>query len=218
MLPLSAVAQERITLSEVVPSLEETELGEIEVGEAPSPGMSRIVSRGEVLSALRKAGRSAKGLEIPRATKISRKSRQLRAAEVDELVLPALREALAPCEVKRAPKLDAITVPKGDLSVRVEAHPPARSGNAFGVLVIEMGDYYITRTPLRVPVDCPPPLVLASSPVRIVVKVGNVIASAPGKALQAGRLNELVSVTRTTDGARVRARVIGSATVEAMSQ
>lgn len=215
LVALPALAQERIVLSEVIPALQGTELGLTEVGDAPAPGMSRVVSRSEVLSALRKNGVSPQGLNVPRAKRVTRTARRLESKELAELAAPALTESFSPCQVERIAQLEAVTVTDGPLSVRVEARPTVRSGNASGVLILESANHVI-RVPLRVSVRCPPPLVAASSQVRIVVRIGNVVASASGQALQAGGLDDIVSVTRSTDGARIRARVVGSATVEAV--
>ncbi|MCP4679332.1 MAG: flagellar basal body P-ring formation protein FlgA [Deltaproteobacteria bacterium] len=64
---------------------------EIEVGSAPLPGRSRVVSRREVLAALRSAGIGADGLRIPTRRRVVRPARK---AGKDEL-LPLIREAIA---------------------------------------------------------------------------------------------------------------------------
>jgi hypothetical protein len=213
LLALPASAQERITLAEVIPALSGTELGDIDLGEAPAPGLSRVVSRSEVLAALRRVDRSAKGLLIPRATRIERVARRIEASELAALIAPALSEAISPCELGQLRALDAVSVPQGQLVVRAEGRAPARSGNVSAVVILESRGRAL-RLAVRATAVCPAPLVQSSSPVRIVAKIGNVVASAPGEAHQAGRLNDIVLVSRRTDGARIRARVVDRDTVE----
>jgi hypothetical protein len=211
--PLSADAQERITLEEVVPALTGTDMGSIDIGEAPAIGLSRIVSRSEVLSALRKANRSPKGLDIPRSTRIERRARQLSTEEFSELVRLPIQEKIQPCQIQQLRAPDRIVLPEGPVVVTAEAQPSMQGRATIAVVFLEAGGHKI-RVPVRVSFLCPPPIIRPGSRVRIVVKVGNVVASAPGEARQQGREREIVRVTRQTDHAEILARVIDSETVE----
>jgi hypothetical protein len=211
--PLFADAQERIALEEVVPALTGTDMGAIDIGEAPALGLSRVVSRSEVLSALRKANRSPKGLDIPRSTRITRRVRQISTEEFSELVRMPIQEKIQPCQIQQLRAPDRIVLPEGPIGVTAEARPPLQGRATLAVVLLEAGSRKI-RVPVRVSLQCPPPIIQPGSRVRIIVKVGNVVASTPGEARQQGREQDIVHVTRQTDRAEIRARIVDSETVE----
>ena len=86
--PTSASAQDAIVLSEIIPVLAGSELGRLEIAPAPRPGASRVIRRSQVLRALRDAGHSARGLDIPRSTRIDREARRLDREDLRALVRP----------------------------------------------------------------------------------------------------------------------------------
>lgn len=206
-------AQEAISLAEVLPVLQGTELGELEVGPAPAPGDERTVRRREVLAALRRAGRSADGLRIPRAKRIRREARVLEAEALRVLFRSALSARLSPCSIERLRVPDSVTVADGELEVRSDVRPPRRSGSVSASVLLEAGGQ-VTRVAVRATLRCPPPLVQPGRRVRVVAVVGNVRASVPGTARQAGRVGDVIKVTRSRAGVSLRARVIDAQTVE----
>lgn len=206
--PGVAVAEHFVTLDEVIPALAGTELGRLELGPAPAPGSSRTVRASEVRAALRGAGRDARGLSIPAVTRVHRAARRVGATELDSLVAPALDAAVQPCRLSDLVLPGEVTVAPGEIAVSASAAAPARSGRISARVVLSVGG---RDTELHVQADatCPPPAVAPGDRVQIVVRTGNVRASAPGVATQPGRAGDVIRVTnRLTRGsllARVRA-------------
>jgi hypothetical protein len=95
--PAIASAQQtadRITLAEVLPALAGTDLGALDLGAAPVPGGTRVVRATDVRRALVAAGRDARGLDIPRTTRVSREASRLDQDAVERLVRPAVDRVL----------------------------------------------------------------------------------------------------------------------------
>lgn len=211
--PALCFGQDRILLQEILPALDGTELGLLEVGDAPPPGRVRTVRRSEVLRALRQAERPARGLSIPRATRVRRDARTLDRATLGELASPALAQALGPCRIDEITTPREVTVASGPMDIRAEATAPRRDGSIGAVLIVEAGGRE-TRIPVRASVRCPPPAISVGSRVRIQVVVGNVRASVTGEARQPGRVGDLIRVTNGSTRSTVRARVVNARTVE----
>ena len=213
--PALAEAQDEVQLAEILPALEGSELGAVSLGPAPPPGGSRIVRRSEVLSALRRAGREARGLAIPRVTRIRRGARRLEPEQLVTQAQAAVRRALAPCSVEQLNVRAAATVAEGPLAIDVEGRAPQRSGPAPVVLVLAVGGR-TTRVPAQARVSCPAPVVRPGGHLRLLARFGNVVASAPGVARQPGRVGDVIRVTSLQSHAPMRARVLSADRAEVL--
>jgi len=202
-----------ILLAEVVPALEGTELGALPIAPAPTPGHRRVVRRSEVLAALTRAGRSARGLVIPRSVTIRREARELdRDALAGEVAAP-IAEALAPCEVLDVQVPVSVTLPAGELETEVDVRRPHHaSTSATGVVHLRVGSYE-RRVPVRARLRCPPPAVSPGATIRIVAQVGPVRVSAPGEARQPGRVGDVIRVRNLATRASLEARIVDAQTV-----
>ncbi|MGE0790440.1 MAG: flagella basal body P-ring formation protein FlgA [Sandaracinaceae bacterium] len=212
-LPSFAVAQDDVRLSEIVPALENTELGAISVGAAPAPGSTRVIHRSEVIAALRRAGRTADGLAIPRTVRIRRAVRRVEPAELASLASRAVREALSPCEVASLSVQTPANVSDGALDIQVEANPPTHSGAAPVLLVLNAGGQ-ISRVPAQARVTCPPPIVQPGARIEVRARFGNVSASAPAIARQPGRVGDVIRVSTVRTQAPLRARIMDASHAE----
>lgn len=208
-----ASAQERITLAEIVPALTGTELGALDLGAAPAPGLARVVTRADVLAALSAAGRTANGLRIPRSVRIERVARRMSKDEVATLAMATLNEAVAPCTAGNVHVLDDVTVPASELQVDVDAPARPVSGHAVVTIVLRSGST-VVRAPAQIALVCPAPVVSPGDDVRVVVALANVRASSDGRARQSGRVGDMVRVRVASTGAEVTGRVVDAHTVE----
>lgn len=214
--PSSALAQaDEIQLAEIVPALEGTELGAISIGPAPPPGASRLVRRSEVVSALRRAGRTADGLRIPRSRRIRRGARTLAPEELRDAASRAIAEALAPCNVEEITVRTPATVADGALSISADGNAPRRSGQAPVMIVLASGGR-TTRVPAQARVSCPAPVIRPGAHVRLLARFGAVVASAPGVARQPGRVGDIIRVSSLQSRARLRARILDAERVEVL--
>jgi hypothetical protein len=199
----AAQSGDRVLLQEVLPALEGTELGALDVGPAPPPGSFRWLRRGQVLRAIRRAGRSAEGLAIPARTRIRRAVRVLDADALAALAAEPLGRAVAPCAVDEVLLRTGARVAEGPLEARVEARPPRQSGIAPGALVLT-GAGRDVRVPLRARVTCPPPVVAPGQRLRALARSGPVLASVEVEARQGGRVGEVIRAQGPTGLLRVR--------------
>lgn len=211
--PTLASAQDSILLSEVLPVLDGTPLGALEVAPAPPPGGSRTVRRSDVLAALSRAGRDSQGLAIPRRVVVRREARELSEGELRELVEPDVTIALSPCSVEELSLPNRVTLAQGEVDVEAHLTAPRRSGNVSGVVTLHVGSRQ-RSLPIRARVSCPEPAIQPGARVRIVAVVGNVRASAPGEARQVGRVGDVIRVRNEITRGSVRARVLDAHTVE----
>ncbi len=213
--PTAAADEGDILLSEIVPLLAGSPAGDLVVAEAPPPGSERLVRRSEVLAALREAGLDARGIAIPRVTRIRRDPTILEGEDLQARAMPAIREALAPCEAQSVRLPRRVTLPPGEISIDVDARVPQRTGSASGVAVFSAGTVN-RRLPFSARVTCPPPAVSPGSRIRLVVRIGNVTATAPGEANQAGRIGDIIRVRNLSTRRALRARVIDGHNAEVL--
>ncbi len=206
-------APDRVTLAEVLPALAGSALGALDLGAAPSPGEVRVVRASDVRRAIRAAGRDARGLDIPRATRVRRDARRLDRAEVERLLRPAVESALAPCDVEALELPASLVLPAGTPTVSVEAEAPRASGRVAAPLLVRVAGRE-QRVLASARVACPAPVVTAGARVRIVVAIGAVRASAPGIVGQPGRPGDEVRVTNLDTRSQLRGRVVDAHTVE----
>lgn len=208
-----AAAQERVSLSEIVPVLAGTELGTIDLGPAPAPGAVRVVHRAEIVAALRAAGRNTRGLSIPRTTRIRRESVHLSENEIARRAGDAVSATLSPCEVRSIRVRSDATVAEGEIAFSADG-PERPSGHQVMVHIVMTSQGRRTRVPAQVEIQCPEPVVRAGGRVRVTIVMGNVHASADGIARQPGRVGDTIRVHIETTHAMVQARIVDSQRVE----
>jgi hypothetical protein len=210
-----ASADDRILLAEVLPALADTELGALDMGEAPAPGSHRIVRRHEVIAALRGVGRSAEGLAIPRATTVRREVRSLDPQVFRSLATDAVNESIFPCVVDELNLPQRVSVGLAAPEVRASVRAPSTGSRASGILILSAGGRE-QKVAVAATVRCPPPVVQPGSRIRLVVTVGSVRASAPGEARQAGRVGDVIRVHNHATQAQMQARVLDAQTAEVL--
>ncbi len=203
-----------ITLAEIVPALEGSELGALAIGPAPAPGTARRVRRTEVVRALARAGRDARGLVIPRSVEVRRTLRALDAEGVDALLRPVLTQALAPCELVGWRGPTRLELGEAAPTIEADIDPPLRAqGSVSGVVRLRQAGRE-QRVAVRADVRCPEPSVAAGDRVRVVVRIGPVLASAVGVARQPGRVGDVIRVTNEGSRTALLARIVDDETVE----
>jgi hypothetical protein len=206
---------DRITLAEILPELAGTDLGALDLGPAPPPGQWRTVRRSDVLRALASVGRDARGLALPRVSRIRREVRVVSGSEVEALLRPAIDAALGACRTRSLDAPRDLRLGSTAPEVYAETAAPRASGR-IAVLVRVVDGGRTVRMVVPTEVECPAPVVAAGARVRIVVTVGAVRVTAPGQALQAGRVGDEIQVANLLSRARLTARVLDPATVEVL--
>ncbi|MDD9946753.1 MAG: flagella basal body P-ring formation protein FlgA [Myxococcales bacterium] len=206
-------AQDRITAGEVMPSLRGGPHSDIVIAPAPTAGSSRIVRRRDVRRALRAHGVDLAGLRIPRQVRISRAARDVEGGTLLPVITEAVAQVVGPCTVERVRVPRRVTLGAGEPSVVAEPPATVRDGTVSIALELLSGAQ-AQRLIVSARLSCPPPVVGPGDLVRVTVRVGAVLASAPGRARQAGRVGEVIRVVNTATGARLSARVVDHDTVE----
>lgn len=213
--PLTASAQGRITLAEIIPAFAGSDLGALEIADAPPPGAVRIVRRADVVRALADAGRTSEGLAIPASTRIERAGEHLDEEALARLALPAIERSMSPCEVSEVRIRTELDLPTGSREVEVSRPDRLESGAiAFTVLIRAEG--LTSRISAQGTLACPAPVITPGSAVTARVRVGSVRVVAHGVARQAGRVGDVVRVRIDETGGLVDGRVIDASTVEVM--
>ena len=208
-----AIESERVTLAMILPALEGTELGALDLAAAPLPGESRVIRASDVKAKLRESGRDARGLAIPRSVRVVRHARSLDASQLDELARRALAPRVAPCNVEQLSVLPPMTLAAGEFELEAEALPRKASGRTNVVISLRQGER-TQRLSLQAVLSCPEPVIMPGAQVKLIVIAGAVHVSAPGIAHQAGRVGDEIRVTNQITKKSLKARVLDAQSVE----
>lgn len=84
----------RIHLSDVSDGYDDGDLANLDLGPAPPPGSSRLLSRGEVEDQLRAAGDDGKNLRMPASLRVKSAAKRWSTDELREALTPKLISAL----------------------------------------------------------------------------------------------------------------------------
>ena len=132
-----AVDGERVTLAMILPALEGTELGGLDLAAAPLPGETSVIRASDVKAKLRESGRDARGLAIPKSVRLVRHKKSLDAKELDSLIRTALLERVAPCSVEQLATLQPITIAQGEFQLTAEPILRKQSGRTTAMVTVK---------------------------------------------------------------------------------
>jgi len=208
-----AVEGETVVLAALVPALEGTELGGLVVADAPLPGQSRVVRASDIKAMLKAQGRDARGLALPRSTRLTRASRNLSEAELGKRVREAVAAQVAPCTVAIVSTLPPVSLGAGEFEVLATSTPRRDSGRVPLVITLKQGER-TQRISAQGELTCPLAVVHPGSSVKLIAIAGPVRVSAPATVNQAGRVGDEVRVTNQVTKMQLRGRVINAQTVE----
>jgi hypothetical protein len=208
-----AVETDRVTLAMILPALEGTELGGLDLAPAPLPGESSVIRASDVKAKLKASGRDARGLAIPKSTRVIRHKQTLDAKQLDDLAKRALAPRVAPCNVEQLSVLPPMTLAEGDYELTADALPRKQSGRTSVMVSLKQGER-VQRISLQAVLSCPEPVILPGAQVRVSLHYGAVHVSAPGVAAQPGRVGDEIRVTNQLTKKSLKARVIDAQTVE----
>lgn len=208
-----AVEGETVELAALVPALQGTELGGLVVAEAPLPGESRVVRASDIKAMLKAQGRDARGLDLPRSTRLTRRARNVSEAELSKRVREAVAAQVAPCTMVVLSTLPALSLGAGDYQVTATSTARRDSGRVPLVITLTQGER-TQRISAQGELTCPLPVLQPGANVRLVASAGSVRVSAPATVHQAGRVGDEVRVTNQVTKKQLRGRVIDAQTVE----
>jgi hypothetical protein len=199
---------------------------DVDLGPAPAPGNSRLLSRQEIERQLREAGQSPSLVRVPASIRVTSAAKRWTVAELETLVQPAIERALP-----RGARLAKLRVRKGyALSPRSEVGRvtigklPKREGSHQTTAMVEL--VADGETSVRLPVSVELELGAQASQsvlekgaaVHLVIERGAARVSAVGVALSAGDVGDVVQfkvqnthkVLRARIESRTTAKVVGN--------
>ncbi len=204
---------ERVTLAMILPALSGTELGDLDLAPAPLPGETTVIRASDVKAKLKESGRDARGLLIPKSVKLTRKKRTLEGKELDGLVKVALTTRVAPCNVEELSPLSAVTLGDGEFTVEADVMPRKQSGRTSASVTLVQGERR-QRLSIQAVLSCPEPVLAPGATIRLIVRRGAVVVTAPGVANQPGRVGDEIRVTNSMSKKALIGRVIDAQSVE----
>lgn len=208
-----SVESDQVTLAMILPALAGTEIGALEVANAPLPGESSVIRASDVKAKIKASGRDTRGLAIPRSVKVVRPKRELGAKDLDGLVRTALAPQVAPCTVDQLSQLEGMTLAAGDFEVEAEPLTRKQSGRTNVVIKLRQGARE-QRISAQAVLSCPPPVMMPGAQITLVVISGAVHVSAPGTASQPGRVGDEIRVTNQITKKSLKARVLNAQTAQ----
>lgn len=190
------------------------ELADIDLGRAPPPGGSRVITGREIRQRLVEAGADPKRVHVPASVRVASPAEHWRAADVAARADRAVRASL-PAGVTLV-KLDAaqgVVVPPGTLVA--EAHPviPHGVGRHQVTVVAELrrDEEVVARAPLELVVevseDAFAPILRRGDRLTVVVEQGNARIGADAVALADANAGDTIFCRVTSTGKTLKARV-----------
>jgi len=148
------ISSARIHLSDVSDGYDEGELASLDLGPAPPPGNSRLLSRTEVEEQLRAAGDDAKSLRMPGVLRVKSASKRWSAEELHDALTPKVLLALPPGLKFKSSKFTRALVTAPNVTVGNAHFPkfPKREGELTLTVTVDLlqDDVTVMRVPLTV--------------------------------------------------------------------
>ncbi|MFZ5894331.1 MAG: hypothetical protein ACOY0T_24935 [Myxococcota bacterium] len=212
--PTRTLESSRIRLGDLV-STSDAELAALDLGPAPPPGSSRLLSREDVVRELRTQGLEQRKLSFPAVLRVVSASRRYSPSEVSALVLPEVTAALPP-----GVDLKEIKAPRGIVTApRVRVAPiklpklPRRAGSVDVTVVANLvqDEEIVSRLALSLTLNVSEqaarPLVDKGTRVELVILSGSARISASAVALEPVDIGEVASFKVSTTQRVLRARL-----------
>ena len=215
----------RILLGDIV-DVSSQAASELDLGPAPPPGGSRMVTKDEILRELRAAGQNASGLKLPATVRVTSAARRLTPEQLEALLRPELERSVpASAELKAlSVRRGAVLSPRAEIG-RVE-YPklPKREGTFKSTAMAELtvDGEVVMRVPVSVTLELKPEAARSAlergAQVHLVIERGAARVSAVGIALTAADVGDVVQfrvqntqkVLRARVESRTLARVVGN--------
>ena len=223
--PTRTLESVRIRLGEIAETTD-AELAAVDLGAAPPPGSSRLISREDVLRELRAQGLEQRKLSFPPVLRIVSASRRYSPGELSALLLPEVNAALPPGVTLKELKAPRGVVTAPHVSVgRIKLPKLARRAGPLDLtLVAELmqDGAVLTRVAFGLSVDvseqAAAPLVDKGASVDLVILTGSARISASAIALEPVDLGEVASFKVSTTQRVLRARLESRTQAQVVSQ
>ncbi|MGC4092268.1 MAG: flagella basal body P-ring formation protein FlgA [Polyangiaceae bacterium] len=204
----------RIRLGQLV-TTSDAQLADVDLGPAPPPGSSRLVSREDVVRELRTQGLSDKGLNFPAVLRVISASRRYNPSELAALLLPEINAALpSGVDVKDLKVTRGVVTSPHATVARIKLPKlPRRAGAVDITLVAELVNQgeVLTRVAfgvsLNVSEQAALPLIDKGARVDLVITTGSARISAAAVALDAADVGDVIQFKVMTTSRVLRGKL-----------
>lgn len=223
--PVRTLESTRIRLGELTET-SDPELKALDLGPAPPPGSSRLISREDIQRELRAQGLEQKKLSFPAVLRVVSASRRYSQNELSALLLPEVNRALPPgvsLKELKAPRA-LVTAPRVSVG-RIKLPKLARRAGQVDVTVVAdllQDGEVVTRLAFGLSLDvseqAAAPLIDKGARVDLVILTGSARISASAVALEAVDIGEVASFKVSTTQRVLRARLESRTQAQVVSQ
>lgn len=212
---LRTVSSTRITLSDVVPSVPAA-LADIDLGKAPPPGQTRLLSFQEMAMQLKSAGVAASRLKLPQAVRVQSQAKSYTVEALQELVGPQLQAAMPRGVTLHGFSVDSPRIMSPEVEVG-SVHLPRltmRSGRQNQIATVDLlwDGQMAFRLPVRLEFEVGDEalsqVVRRGSSLTLSVRKGHVEISTLAQTLSTATVGELVTVRVAVTKKVVSARLV----------
>jgi hypothetical protein len=202
-----------ITLADIDPGAPAA-LGAIDLGRAPPPGNSRVLTRREIRQRVRDAGADPSGLSVPASVRVESPAERWNPAEVAVRADAVVRAALPfGVSLVKIGALQGVVVPPRTNVASAKPVVPHGVGRHEVTVVAELrrDDEVVARAPLSLVVEVSEeafaPILKKGDRLTLVVDQGNARIGATGIALADANLGDSIWFKVTSTGKTLKARV-----------
>jgi hypothetical protein len=191
-------------------------VADIDLGPAPPPGGSRLVTRDEIQTHLRERGVDVARLVIPASVRIIAASRRIGTAELAELARPAIELKLPPGVLltKAQPTYEIVVPPTATVRAAELPRPPRQKGSFKSTATIELvsENEVVAKVPipvvLEVSEDAARPDISRGGKLGLIIDHQSVRISTQGSLMADANIGDTVSVLVVSTGRVVKARIV----------
>jgi hypothetical protein len=214
------VSHARLTVADVVKDAPET-VRDVELGPAPSPGASRIVSRDEIVRSMRRAGKTAE-FAMPQTTRITRASEHLPSRTLAEIARPAITATLpSGVTLTRVEATSDFTAPAGTrVGQATLPKLPKAKGPFHTTASVELmhDDVRIALIPMAVVLEiseaAAAPDVRKGAHVTVVVERATLRVSTEATVMKDSDVGDSTMVTLSATGRQVKVKIVSRSQAE----
>ena len=190
------------------------ELADIDLGRAPPPGSSRLLTKKEVFDRVRESGADPKRLSLPASFRVASAAERWKPAELAVRAEGAVRSALPPgVALVKLSATQGVTVPPGTVVANARPVIQKRAGRQDITISAELraDDEIVARASIRVVLDVSEealaPAIRKGDRMTLVVAQGNARIGANAVALADANHGDTVLFKVTSTGKVLKGRV-----------
>ena len=209
------VQSTRIVVADVVPDAP-ADIGSLDLGPAPPPGGSRVVTPDDVRRALQRGQADEKAVVLREPVRVVAAHQTIQPKELAELVKPVIESTLprGVSLVAVSPSMAITTRPGVQVGKCKLPTLPRRAGQNRTTVMVELlqGKQVTRRVPIPITVEISPeaarPDVARGTTVRVFIESGAVVVSTRGEVLTDANVGDTVRVALASTRRIVQARLI----------